>query len=119
MYLKALPAVSAAIVNVNTHGGSSIDISLRYSDFDIFVTVSDDDDGFDVKETIRKFKNSERYYNLYGQGFISMNESSARIGLNEKGNKTFIAYQIKNPEDKSEVLKAVQKYRKLEKYFRK
>ncbi len=99
MYIKSKQAVNYAIENVNCHGGDTIDISLKYSDSEILVTIADNGNGFDVKGTLEKFFASQRHYKLSGFGIQGMHESPARVWFNETGNKTFVMYERSREND--------------------
>lgn len=85
-----------AIENSFNHGGNRVAVHLEYTPDKILCTVEDDGDGFDVKETVRKFlTGGEKYWAFGGSGFICFYDSKATIGFNDKGNKTIIFYEVK------------------------
>jgi|GEM_PF-6321885 len=83
-----------AIENAGQHGGASVSVFEAYSPTALFVVVADNGKGFDAAEAVKKFYDGRRYYHVGGDGFKIMHESKARVGFNEKGNKTLILYEI-------------------------
>ncbi len=95
--IKESAAVEAAFHNSILYGNKKdMELPLKVKCFKglkgVVIRIEDSGEGFDFKETQRKWKKGDKYYQNGGNGWKFFNRPSVQVSFEGKGNIINIAY---------------------------
>ena len=85
-----------ALGNARRHGKLPILVNQSFSNGRAFLTVKDNGKGFNVKNTLHKFRTGQHYWHNHGGGMKTFNKNrNVKVNWSDNGKKISLLYQNK------------------------